>query len=889
MSDSIIAYLSKLDNRINVKMFDVVAIDAEWYWKYVKAAYRQDKKRTIELMPAHFSGVPITVSLAFSRTGESKPGLVVLFLRSDLPRREMTEIDGVPVMLVYVNDFDDGVLNHFDLPEYLRVLMFYAPQDVQYTIGTDQWRELLLSKKVSQKRRITVDKFKYHDCLIDIDDLVGIANSSLDDFLERAGIASPYKHLVKKENKGNMLNEAMTNPGYNEYCAGDVLYLYDALMKTTVMFNRLLTDAFPGFVEYTVEDLPRTMGKLVSTTFERVLMLRHPKLFAATLLATTSNSDKAYAQFDTRRSKFLAADGDVTMEALHKFITNKEELVHGLGSGSVRGYFPGNHGTGSVVYNAIVQGGRCVNEQPLLEDGITVRKLIKNVFDIDMSGAYGSALAKFDYPIGHPTVWYRKAEDPEHLTLKQFLHKYERNLGRLFTITVKGALNFHQDLIFSKLKLDENRISSKLMGGNFEQDDLESSHGYVSGGEINCSHLGGEFKLITKEIVLGIITPDILRAIRAISSNSELSGFMNLEVVAASWYPADKEVTIDEYIDIMACPNKRGRNATQKDTRTKFWCAFPMEDFVGSIIKTRSDYKERMKALGKETPEGHYYHLLQNSCKLFVNTTYGCLASPFFPMGNTVLANNITAKARLGVWMISKALNAVQSITDGGLYENDLVFFNHSGRKRSFESLYLKLRHLEFRRYIEVGRLFDDDIFDKIGDALVSKDTDRQKELAKFLDVTATKHINAFWEPYGLELPFAIEHKLENTGRSAVYDNSADYMIDTVGSTLVTRCRGVHDDNHPKIAGLWNALHPDLLREVEPDYKTRKRFSITEAIGKNKSYLDYGMMPGDDRLLNFTLRTKSPFERALPESVAAIEREAERVKKAAMRAKSHLN
>jgi hypothetical protein len=48
----------------------------------------------------------------------------------------------------------------------------------------------------------------------------------------------------------------------------------------------------------------------------------------------------------------------------------------------------------------MVQGGRCVNEQPetyLLKD--------TEVLDIDISSCYGSAMAGFDYPIGSPTVF----------------------------------------------------------------------------------------------------------------------------------------------------------------------------------------------------------------------------------------------------------------------------------------------------------------------------------------------------------------------------------------------------------------------------------------------------------------------------------------------------
>ena len=58
-----------------------------------------------------------------------------------------------------------------------------------------------------------------------------------------------------------------------------------------------------------------------------------------------------------------------------------------------------------------------------------------------------------------------------------------------------------------------------------------------------------------------------------------------------------------------------------------------------------------------------------------INTLYGVFASKFFKIGNTVLADNITAKARTYVWVLSKCLNCNQTITDGSTYGLNLVFF----------------------------------------------------------------------------------------------------------------------------------------------------------------------------------------------------------------------
>ena len=43
--------------------------------------------------------------------------------------------------------------------------------------------------------------------------------------------------------------------------------------------------------------------------------------------------------------------------------------------------------------------------------------------------------------------------------------------------------------------------------------------------------------------------------------------------------------------------------------------------------------------------------------KLVTNTIYGVLVSPYFNIGNTIVGNNITARARSMAWYIEKELN----------------------------------------------------------------------------------------------------------------------------------------------------------------------------------------------------------------------------------------
>ena len=61
--------------------------------------------------------------------------------------------------------------------------------------------------------------------------------------------------------------------------------------------------------------------------------------------------------------------------------------------------------------------------------------------------------------------------------------------------------------------------------------------------------------------------------------------------------------------------------------------------------------------------------------KLFTNTTYGVTVSPFFTVSNVILAQNITGRIRTAIWLHEKALNTLQSITDGGILNLNRVYW----------------------------------------------------------------------------------------------------------------------------------------------------------------------------------------------------------------------
>src|SRR5262249_40555217 len=94
--------------------------------------------------------------------------------------------------------------------------------------------------------------------------------------------------------------------------------------------------------------------------------------------------------------------------------------------------------------NALVHGGRCVNEDPY-------SYATGPGADIDISGCYGASLRALTFPIGLPT--YSSYQPNERgPTLGNWLKRHEKDLvPGTWTCVVSGPLPFEQDLLFSKL------------------------------------------------------------------------------------------------------------------------------------------------------------------------------------------------------------------------------------------------------------------------------------------------------------------------------------------------------------------------------------------------------------------------------------------------------
>jgi hypothetical protein len=328
-------------------------------------------------------------------------------------------------------------------------------------------------------------------------------------------------------------------------------------------------------------------------------------------------------------------------------------------------------------------------------------------------------------------------------------------------------LDFQQNLLYSNLK-ESNEFVKKIMldEGDDEQDqDIDSS---------------GKFVILEAQLKNTILTSDILDALKKICSSKELSKILDCEVVTAAFYKKSDLIKDPDSFVQTILENEQVFNYDIKtqnilDSRTRAWHSLKLSELIKPIIDERANLKRQMRVLKTSDAETSKEKILKLSAKesvlkLIVNATYGVLASSYFKVGNSILANNITARARLWVWLLSRPLNGFQCITDGFIYSPDKVieFVDSKVNKPGFKTL-SSLQLLENHRCIKktsLAKIYWHEFFVK-----------EKPDLNDFKDIDslASQHIKTFWQNYGLELPYELEHKMENIAKHLFYVKRAHY------------------------------------------------------------------------------------------------------------------
>ena len=455
--------------------------------------------------------------------------------------------------------------------------------------------------------------------IIDTCAMHGITNYKT--LCENSGLTLDFKDNFTTDEKSKMLEMYRNKPQeFDDYAKGD-LYNYKAIIGNKKKFYEIYKSL--GLEKYF------TTPKLtIGATVARIVESSIKKLF---------DEEKYEGNIIKNFCKYGSAD-----------------FIKRLGT--------------TAALNAKVDGGRCRNNRPI------DTKLEGVICDIDISGCYGEGLRVQEYPLGIPTIidYPKYADNNKYLTLNQFLKKHGDNLvpglwQARVSLKEDYKLKYQQDYLMSWIPpKDLKELSSNNEDGDTEQ-----------WWEIDNV---GTVKIFKNEITNAIITHDFIQWLDNIASAKQRRELLdNLYIVTAMWYPKCERVkSISELIKahnnhkgVNTCNIKEKKGKTKK-VSTENMCHAWYSLNLGDLLVTKLLIER--KKYPKKTPLNTLY-------KLCINTLYGDMVSPFFHVGNVLVGNNITARARALAWCMEKGFNGFQTITDGCAFDLNKVVFGKDKRK----------------------------------------------------------------------------------------------------------------------------------------------------------------------------------------------------------------
>ena len=592
--------------------------------------------------------------------------------------------------------------------------------------------------------------------------------------------------------------------------------------------------------------------------------------------------------------------GDV--EPGYTYFTKKNGKSYNLADLLKKGgvsYFANTNVEFTKQTNALIQGGRAKNERPTVinDNGV--------IADADLSSCYATILENLIYPVGIPFTYSKHESSNEVITLGDFLKKHEKNLvPRLYTIIVSGKLNHQQTLVPSKI-VDNFKINEK-----YSEDDPK---------------IDAEFRLYTREIINGVITSDVIDVLRNVCNRNELASWMKLEVVSATYYPESKNAFEPAMWSaaIKRHKQEKGNNVIveQKpcgkeivtDKRSKHWVGLPIKEFIKPFKDKRRALKEKRNQNPQDSSEWKELDAQQNSMKLVCNTLYGVLASPYFDIGNVVVANNITAAARCAVWCLATAAGTYQSITDGGAYNLNQVRDWTGTTKPCMNTLSLwrntELIHRRYKSKLITKPLGSDTLWgigasDLGNEYSVLKNQDYLEFEAKaegwnYLDEELLKHIKHFFRkadgsPANIDVLNQITFSHKDIYESIVLHSQTNYQFIHVSGDRKTKARGhkldgKRYDNETKPSNILDLF--ENLRENPnniPAYPKQTRSQVLKCDEANRMLMarksnivqQAGLLAGDSILKTSWVRpiSLSMFHWKTHEQYKSWENKADRIK-----------
>lgn len=658
---------------------------------------------------------------------------------------------------------------------------------------------------------------------IDVAGLHGVA--SYKDLLINTGFPVDDKDLMKELGLITKMHEAyFSHPDeFDRYALGD-LKIYPALVANNENFRAIY--ATLGLSQYAKPPY-LTIGKTIAAMFEATVLQQFG--------VVPSQSSEADAPLDeaSLSTNFYETPVNDLPESLLK--TKASVLHYGCYYGSAA--YMRKQATRTSALLAKVFGGRCRVHR------ITLTHFHGVLCDLDLGGCYGQGLRAQEYPFGRPVLLDFPLDSNINAfpTLRQFLddRKYftaENELvPGLWTACISLAPDYrlHIPQTFFPSWFSMNPTKSILQAGIRDTNIKPCDERILDLQEPSLEMMvdSGNTKIFHRHIEDSILTQDGLEWVLYACSAAQRDELLdNLRVVSAAYYKRSDHVkTIAEFRD--ALQNHDGTNTWYEEvingkTTTH---STSQECYTWTSINLGKLLVDELLANRALYPKKHpdYPHPLNTLYKLIVNGLFGDMVSPYFAIGNVVVGNNITARARTACWYMEASLNGVQSITDGVQFDvNAVVRTRHKKQRVSAQDIYvLRYEKASLRNtpivlkplggYEHINLLYEGE--EKI--LVCRKGAQEQRFVGKAIDTwlntAAMRHIQALWS---------------DTRITVLHAKSESIVVDNAGS-----CQGPVVKRYiPRIgqfefemksvyhsAAFHSSANHLLLGDKEPVTKTR--------------------------------------------------------------------
>lgn len=677
-------------------------------------------------------------------------------------------------------------------------------------------------------------------------DLSGYERSGLSKLLNVCNIQNPVKSDFK--DKSIMITHFKETPErFITYAIYDVIttgFVTPCLLEKV---NNLYKSVYRFPEEFLLDcnTLPSTLGGIVANLIEKWIYFEMCSYEGVIDWKTFESFDKLdellsiKKEFQKKTYSNKVKSWSVERKSLNSHSNNRGFQSRLVDAASVRAY-AANFSDNTGCLNALVHGGRNINENES-ESIPSFSKLW--VLDVDLKSCYGTSLMTYELPIGIPEV-YGVVNEGVPITLKEFFKINNLDSeNSLYQITISGQLSFFQNLLYSKdvdvKNLSKNLFSKKEGGIDFDRNDVT-----------------GSFKMMTYELLNAILTNDLMACLKNVCTTQELSEILNLKVVTASYYKKKNFIKDNKSFikEVEKNPGSYHYDVPTRgnvDLRNRSWTNLRMERLIKPLIIARNDLKsKRFDALcEKDFEKVLFYDNSQEFFKKCINTIYGGFASIYFTIGNSVLANNVTARARLAGWYMGRSLLGTQLITDGTIYEPDRILKfkkNNVENARPLPGLETlsNINLLTKHRSVEITSLGGL----KWSEILKG---DQHYELQNS-DRLVETHIEGFLKPYNLNLGFNLEHKMEHTSSMMVFVKKCHYALRPIKNLkvyeegpliqnkrdIIFKFRGLNERENPFYLKLVNHLllgfDLNVTNEVDFDHEESKLSGIYEFLNSLK-------------------------------------------------------